>query len=95
MRWKPQSERMTHGTDAEIQQDTQAITSTPTVHTPMTDIRDTHQPENGNNESENLGEWTPVKTNPNEVKTSTDLEHIESDELQIMGTGRSANKRKT
>ena len=45
-----QSERMTHGTDTEIQQDTQAAMSSSTVHTPMTDIRDTDQPETGNDE---------------------------------------------
>ena len=75
--WKtktiPQPERVTHSADAEMQQDTQAATSTSTVHTPMTgmrdstgrpvakDIRDTDQPEHGNDESENPGEWTPVK----------------------------------
>ena len=52
--WKtrtiPQSERMTHGTDTEKQQDTQAAASSSTVHTPMTDIRDTDQPETGNDE---------------------------------------------
>ena len=99
----PQSERTTQGTDTEIHQDTLAITSTSTAHTPTTDIRDTDQPEHGNDESENPGEWRLVKRSrmkaspliqskrPREMPTI--LEHMESDELQRMATGSNANKR--
>ena len=63
--WKtrriPQSERMTHGTDTEVQRDTQAPASSSTVQSPMTDIRDTHQRETGNDWFENSGDWTPAK----------------------------------
>ena len=96
---------MTHGTDTEIQQDTQAATSTSTVHTLMTDIRDTDQPEHGIDESENLGEWTPVKRirlksrplvqSKRPRETLADLGHMESDELHRMETGSSANKRRS
>ena len=92
----PQSERMTHGTDTQIQQDTQAATSTSTVHTPMTEIRDTDQPEH--DESGNPGEWTPVKrirlkskplvqsNRPRE--TPADFEHMEKGlAAGKMGTG--------
>ena len=85
---------MTHGADTEIQQKTQATASTSTVHTPMTDIRDTDQLEHGNDESENPGEWTPVKRirmksrplvqskRSREMPTNPEL--MESDELQRM-----------
>ena len=99
----PQSERMTHGTDTDMQKVTQATASSSTVHTPMTDIRDNDQLETDNDEFENPGEWTPAKRirlksrplvqpkGPRE--TPTDLEHMESDELQRMVTSSSANKR--
>ena len=69
------------------------------------DIRDTEQFETADDEPENLGEWTPAKRirlkskplvqsrRPRE--TPTNLEHLENDELQIMGTGSTANKRKS
>ena len=80
--WKtrtiPQSERMTHGTDTEIQQHTQAAASSSTVHAPMTDIRDTDQLETGNDEFENPGEWTH-ETNSTEVKTTGTIEKAERD----------------
>ena len=44
----------------------------------MTDIRDTDQPENGNDESENPGVDTR-ETDPNEVKTSGTIEKAERD----------------
>ena len=47
---------MTHDTDTEIQHDTLAVASSSTVHTPMTDITDSDQLENGNDEVENSGE---------------------------------------
>ena len=71
----------------------------------MTDIRDTDQPETGNDEFENPGDWTPVKRirmksrllvqSKRPRETLTDLEHIERDELQRVGTGSSANERKS
>ena len=86
--WKtktiPQSERMTHGTDTEIQQDTQAPASNSTIHTPMTDIRDTDQPETGNDECENPGEWTPAKRIL--LKTSGTSEQAERDALLILNS---------
>ena len=95
----------TRYTHTETQQDTQAATSTSTVHTPMTGIRDTDQPEHGNDKFENPGEWTPTKRirlksrpqvqSKKPRETATDLEHMESDELQRVGTGSSANKRKS
>ena len=100
----PQSERTTHATDTEIQQDTQADTSTSTVRAPTTDTRDTDQLEHGNDESENSGQWTPVK--PSRMKSSplvqskrsrempTILEQIENDELQGMGTGATQTREK-
>ena len=57
----PQSERMTHGANTDIQQETQAAASSSTVHTHVTDIRDADQPDTGNDEFENPGEWTTVK----------------------------------
>ena len=101
----PQSERMTHGTDTEIQKETQTSASGSSVRTPMTDIRNTDQPETGNDEFENLGEWTPAKRIQTKSRplvqskrpreTPADLEHMESDEQQRMGTGSSANETKS
>ena len=68
------------------------------------DIRDTEQHENANDEPENPGDWTPAKRirlkskllvqSKRPGETPTDLEHMENDELQRMGTGSTANKRK-
>ena len=69
------------------------------------DIRDTEQVETANDEPENPGEWTPAKRSRLKSKplvqskrpreTPTDLEHMENDELRRMGTGSTANKRKS
>ena len=68
------------------------------------DIRDTKQFVTANDELENPGEWTPAKRirlkskplvqsrRPRE--TPTDLEHMENDELQGMGTGSAAKGRR-
>ena len=95
---------MTHGTDTEIQQDAQAPASGSTVRTPMTDIRDTDQPETGNDEFENLGGWTPAKRiqlksrplvqSKRPRETPTDLEHMESHELQRMGNRQQCQQEK-
>ena len=68
-------------------------------------IRDTEQLENANDEPENPGEWTPAKRIRLKSKplvqskrprgTPTGLEHMENDELRRMGTGSTANKRKS
>ena len=68
-------------------------------------VTDTDQPETGNDEFEYLGEWTPAKRirlksrpllqSKRSRETPTDLEHMESDELQRIGTGSRANKRES
>ena len=71
----------------------------------MTDITDIDQSETGNDDFENPGEWTPAKRirlksrtlvqSKRLRETPTDLEHMDNDELQRMGTGSTANKRKS
>ena len=68
-------------------------------------IRDTEQLENANHEPESPGDWTPAKRIRLKSKplaqskrprgTLTDLEHMENDELRSLGTGSTANKRKS
>ena len=76
-----------------------------TVRPVARDIRDTEQFENANDEPENPGEWTQAKRirlksktlvqSKRPRETPTDLEHMENDELRRMGTGSTANKRKS
>ena len=102
----PQSEHMTHTDDTEGQQITHEASSSSTVRTPSTprtDNRDTDK-QGSNDDSENPGEWTPAKRIRMKSKTLTQpkrpremptvLENMESDELQRMGTGSIANKRR-
>ena len=76
-----------------------------TVRPVARDIRDTEQLETADDEPENPGEWTPAKRirlkskplvpSKRPRETPTDLEHMEDDELRRMGTGSTANKRKS
>ena len=66
----------------------------------MTDIRDTDQPETGNDEFENPGakrirkKSRPLVQSKRPREAPADLEHMESDKLQRVGRSSSANKRK-
>ena len=76
-----------------------------TVRPIARDIRDTEQFETANDEPENPREWThakrirlkskPLVQSKRPIKTPTDLEHTKNDELQRLGTGSTANKRKS
>ena len=68
-------------------------------------MRDTEQLENANDDPESPGDWTPAKRirlkskplvqSKRPRETPTNLEHMENDDLRRMGTGRTANKRKS
>ena len=68
-------------------------------------MRDTEQLENANDDPESPGDWTPAKRirlkskplvhSKRPRETATNLEHMENDELRRMGTGSTANKRKS
>ena len=76
-----------------------------TVRQVARDIGETEQFGTANDEPENPEEWTPAKRirlkskppvqSKRPRETPTDLEHMENDELRRMGTGSTANKRKS
>ena len=98
----------TRGTDAEMQQDTQAPEPSSSAHTQMTgigdstvrlvaiDIRDTEQFETAKYEPKNPGEWTPAKRIRLKSKPLVQLKRpsMDKDELRRMGTGSTASMRK-
>ena len=88
-----QSEDVRHADDTEGQTITHEASSSSTVSNPNTTAthnRDIDK-QDGNDDSENPGEWTPAKRIRDQETTI--LEEMERDDQQKMGTGSVANKR--